>query len=448
MKFHSEPVPEHGDVPLSDDGKLEALLERWTPNPAGDGENRCFVASIGDWASDSSRQAQLAEIRSLVAAQGDRVVGSESFRHRRSNPKTLIGRGVADAIAERARNVDANMVVVDVELSPSQTRNLEEAIAFPICDREAVILNVFLRSARTRKAKIQVEIAHLEFLRPRIRGVGLSMDQQAGGVMGSRGPGETASELFSRKIDGRINELRKSFARLERSGQVQRSGRVDCERVALVGYTNAGKTTLMNALAGESLSARDRPFETLDTTSRMLSGHGGDVILSDTVGFIRRLPSRLLASFETTLAEASEASLLAIALDASDPEWSMHLETTNEVLERLGLGETPRFYVFNKMDKFYGRRDAFERMAGSVPHRFVSGTCAEDIVELRAALLSTVRRSELRRNVFVPYTRTDLTAAIYRDTRVLSSECQADGVTYTIAGKHHVIEAIIRGAQV
>src|SRR6185312_3400407 len=174
--------------------------------------------------------------------------------------------------------------------SPSQARNLEDAAGIPVADREAIILNVFLRHARTRRAKIQVEAAQLEYLRPRIRGVGLDMDQQTGGMARARGPGETASELLARKLDGRLLELHKALRRLDASGRTQRRMRAGCRRMALVGYTNAGKTSLMNALTGAGLSARDVPFETLDTTSRCLTRHGGDVIVSDTVGFIRRLP--------------------------------------------------------------------------------------------------------------------------------------------------------------
>ncbi|MEO0459834.1 MAG: GTPase HflX [Myxococcota bacterium] len=449
MKFVSEPVREHGDAPLGDAGRLEELVERWLSKgerpTTEDGRNRCFVASIGEWEIEESRRAQLAEILSLVDAQGDPVVGSHSYRHRRPNPKTLIGRGVYEDIAQKAREVNASMVVVDVELSPSQTRNLEEAISLPVCDREAVILNVFLRNARTRKARIQVEIAQLEFLRPRIRGVGLSMDQQAGGVLGSRGPGETASELFSRKIDGRLNELRRAFVRLERAGQVQRRSRDGCARIALVGYTNAGKTTLMNALANAELSAKNRPFETLDTTSRTLSRYGVDVILSDTVGFIRRLPERLLASFESTLAEAREASLLAIVINIADPEWRLHLDTTERVLDKLDLGETERFYIFNKADllRAVDVRREVELAAGGHSYRVVSGRNQEDVDELREALLLSVRAHEKEATVFVPYSRGEISSAIYRTTRVVRSECSPDGTEYTIAGKPHFVDAIV-----
>lgn len=176
------------------------------------------------------------------------------------------------------------MLVLDAELTPSQMRNLEDLAGIPICDREGVILNVFLKHASTRRSRVQVEMAQLEYLRPRIRGVGIDMDQQIGGMVGSRGPGETASELLARKLDGRMAELKKLQLKFRRSEQQQRQQRGDCQRIVLVGYTNAGKTSLMNALTAETLSARDRPFETLDTTSRSLSRHGQKVLISDTVG--------------------------------------------------------------------------------------------------------------------------------------------------------------------
>ena len=191
-----------------------------------------------------------------------------------------------------------------------------------------------------KAAKIQVEIAHLEYLRPRIRGLGLNMDQQAGGVMGNRGAGETASELLARRLDHRLADLRQGLSKLKRQGANQRKQRTACHRIVLVGYTNAGKTSLMNALSAADGSARNMPFETLDTTTRCLTRHGGDVLLSDTVGFIRNLPKRLFTSFESTLAEIVEASLIAIVIDRSDPDWELHLETTEEMLDKLHAGST------------------------------------------------------------------------------------------------------------
>jgi GTP-binding protein HflX len=290
MEFESEPVEEHLEVPLPDEGRWEEIVGRWSkghsPADAHDAGNLCYVVSVRLSGESPWSEAPLAELLALTRAQGDRVVGQEIHPLRHPDPRTLLGKGTSRQVAARAAACGANMLVVDADLSPSQTRNLEEATGLAVCDREAVILNVFLRHARTRRARVQVEIAHLEYLRPRIRGVGLVMDQQAGGVMRGRGPGETASELLARQMDGRLAELKKALARLQRAGDRQRAGRNDCGRISLVGYTNAGKTTLMNALTAAGLSARDAPFETLDTTSRCLTRHGGDVLLSDTVGFI------------------------------------------------------------------------------------------------------------------------------------------------------------------
>lgn len=268
-------------------------------------------------------------------------------------------------MAARAWACGARLLVLDAELSPSQTRNLGDLVGIPICDREAVILDVFLLHARTRRAKIQVEVAKLT----RIRGVGLDVDQQVGGMARARGPGETASELLARQLDTRLEALERARRRIEAAGGTQRPQRGACKRSALVGYTNAGKTSLMNALTAAGLSARDRPFETLDTTSRCLTWHGGDVILADTVGFIRRLPPRLLASFESTLAEITAASLLLLVIDAADHEKELHLETTLSLLERVVAGGLPRFLVFNKLDRVLSTSDSatFARMSGGHP---------------------------------------------------------------------------------
>ncbi len=446
MRIHSKPIQEHEEVPLADEGQLEQLLAHWAgrhhrPEPDGGAGNRCYVVTVGEWADDVVRDAQQAEILSLVRAQGDAVVGAETLRRARPEPKTYLGRGASQAIAARATECNADLLVVDAELTPSQTRNLEDVTGLSVCDREAVILNVFLGHARTRKAKIQVEIAHLEYLRPRIRGLGLDMDQQAGGLMNARGPGETASELLARQLDGRLHELRKQFGRLVRAGATQRKGRSRCERVVLVGYTNAGKTSLMNALTDAGLSARDVPFETLDTTSRCLTRHGGDVILSDTVGFIRRLPARLLESFESTLEELRDASLVVIVVDASDPEWDMHVSTTEAQIARMGVEGVPRLYVFNKVD-------LVDHAAGDEPWRAAMsdrawvGLTARDPVatrSLRQRILDAARASHRRVRLFVPYPATDVVDAAYAECRVIEALAVERGQVLTLEGAPEVV---------
>ncbi|MDH5674335.1 MAG: GTPase HflX [Myxococcales bacterium] len=456
MRFHSTPIEEHAEVPLADDGRWERLVETFktrdhTQRAAREGGNACFVVSVHDSTGDASIAAQLEEISGLVEAQGDRVVGQVSQRLVKPDPRTLLRRGVAERIGEQAREQGADMLVIDAELSPSQTRNLEDVAGLPICDREAVILNVFERHAKTQRARIQVEIAHLQYLRPRIRGIGLNMDQQAGGIMGGRGPGETASELFARRIDGRLADLRRGLAQLARSDRAQRKHRAQCARVALVGYTNAGKTSLMNALTDAGLSARDRPFETLDTTSRCLTRHGQDVLLSDTVGFIRRLPERLFASFESTLAEVCEASLLLLVLDASDPELSEHLHITEAVLERLGACEVPRLIVFNKLDRLSedcpeaaATINALGALAGAHPYLALSSRDAEAVAQLRMQILERVRAKQRTREVFVRYEQQDIARRIYESCRVVHSQASERGTQFVIEGQPHVVDAIAR----
>jgi GTP-binding protein HflX len=439
MKFSSKAISEHPEVPLADDGKLEDIVAAWQArrpdSPLEKPESSaCYVVSIGPERDPSARAAELAEIVSLTESQGSRVVGKEIHRLVEPHPRTLVGSGTAEQMAARARAAGATMLVFDAELSPSQARNLEDVAGIPICDREAVILNVFLRHARTRRAKIQVEIAQLEYLRPRIRGVGLDMDQQTGGTPHARGPGETASELLARKLDTRLLQLKKTLTKLETSGRTQRGKRSDCKRIVLVGYTNAGKTSLMNALADTDLSARSRPFETLDTTSRCLTRHGGDVILSDTVGVIRRLPQRLLASFESTLAEMVDASLLVVVVDASDDEKEIHIETTRALIEKMGAQHVPRFFVFNQIDRLPAPPLATEcdRLSRGDPWMALSSRDAEGTAKLEATLLRVVRQEEEDLTIFVPYAAAYVLGLVYGQSRVLESTATDRGVQFRI----------------
>lgn len=455
MRFQSKPIQEHREVPLADEGQWEAIIDRWAARherstaPPGLEPRRCYVVSVGAWDDDVRRDAQLAEILALVGAQGHVVVGHETLRRPKPDPKTYLGRGAAVEVGARAVERRADMLVVDAELGPSQARNLEDATGLAVCDREAVILDVFLRHARTRSARIQVEIAQLEYLRPRIRGLGLDMDQQAGGMVKARGPGETASELLARQLDGRLVELRRQQARLSQAGQTQRKGRGASARIVLVGYTNAGKTSLMNALAATSLSARDVPFETLDTTSRCLTRHGGDVILSDTVGFIRRLPERLLASFESTLAELREASLVVVVIDASDPEHELHAEITEAQLARLGVAERPRLYVLNKQDRLAHPLppEHARRVCRGHAHVLLSSHDPEATRALRATLVAMARRGQRRARLLVPYAAVAVTDRAYAECRVLESRAVARGLVLTVEGEAHVIAQLRRAAK-
>lgn len=448
MKFYSKPVEEHPEVPLADNGRWEEIVEQWEQRESvGEGavgKNRCYVVSVGTDKNPLNRAAQLKEILKLVESQGDEVVGDEVLHLSKHNSKMLFGSGTAEEIAVRARNSSANLIVLDAELSPTQLRNLEDQIGMSVADRESVILNVFLRHARTRRAQIQVEIAQLEYLRPRIRGVGINMDQQTGGLKGGRGPGETASELLARKLDRRVDSLRKTLAKLKIAGNTQRLERKECKRITLVGYTNAGKTTLMNSLTGSELSARDMPFETLDTTSRSLSRYGGNVIISDTVGFIRRLPERLLESFESTLIEVKESSLVAIVVDSSDNERDLHLKTTVQILEKLGVGEIPRIYIFNKADLLVRALEEEELRFATEGHPYfvVSSYDSCTIEALKERLLTLARSSQQQLTLVIPYQDSKILSKIYKNCRILESEAITEGLRLKVEGESWFLDAI------
>lgn len=453
MKFKSQPIPEHQEVPLADEGRLEEIVEKSAqrearPDPNGKG-NACYVVSVSRERDPEIRNAQLAEIRSLVLAQGDGIVGEEIHYLSKPRPQTLIGKGAAQEITARARALGADLLVLDAELTPSQTRNLEDAAGIPVADREGVILNVFLRHARTNRARIQVEIAQLEYLRPRICGVGINMDQQAGGIGGGRGPGETASELLARKLDRRLAELKKAQLHGEQDAATQREQRRSCRRIVLVGYTNAGKTSLMNALTNETLTASSRPFETLDTTSRCLSRHGGEVLLNDTVGFIRNLPERLMASFESTLTEIREASLLVIVVDASDYEWKDHLRTTVRMLEKLGAGGIPRHYAFNKLDRLSALPDPdlLEELSEGHPHATLSSRDEESVLRLKETLLRRVREDQEPATLFVPYTASRVLSMVYAKCRVIESACAPEGLNLKIEGATQIVADVKRSLE-
>ena len=439
MQFRSRPVPEHGEGPLADDGQLESLLSQ--SELPSDEASAAYVVSVGPPASEVQAQARLAEILGLAEANGHAVIGHERLTLPRPHPRTHLGPGTATDVAERARALGATLLILDAPLSPSQTRNLEDLTGLSVSDREVVILGVFLRHASSRAARIQVQIAQLEYLRPRIRGLGLDMDQQSGAGNYGRGAGETASELLARQIDERLVQLRRSFAKVERSEAQRRKHRQGASRVALVGYTNAGKTSLMNALSGSTLSARARPFETLDTTTRALTRHGGEVLLADTVGFIRDLPPRLVASFSTTLAEAREADLLVVVVDLSDPEWPMHLETTAKQLDAIGAGELPRFVVFNKADAVR----ELPNLDPGYPFAVVSAHDAEAMEALRERLIQTVQaETQATATLWVPWAATAVSNALYATCRVLESHVDEDGTTLTFQGPPAAVARVLR----
>ncbi len=296
------------------------------------------------------------ELASLVEATGAVVAGRTIQQRRAPDPHTWVGKGKAAELAAEAGRLGADLIVTDDELTPTQQRGLEAVTARRVVDRSAVILDIFARHARTKEGRVQVEVAQLEYQMPRLRGIWKGLSRLGGGI-GTRGPGESLLETDRRVIERRLLDLRARLADVQRQRQQSRlsRGREGLFLAALVGYTNVGKSTLLNALAGAELFVADQPFATLDPTTRRMSlPGGGAILLSDTVGFVNKLPPTLVGAFRATLEELNDADLLVHVVDAGHPNLHERLGVVKETLASLELADRPSLLVFNKMDTLRG----------------------------------------------------------------------------------------------
>ncbi|MSQ01034.1 MAG: GTPase HflX [Myxococcales bacterium] len=336
-----------------------------------------------------------------------------------------------EAAPKEARRAD--LIVVDHELSPSQARNLERATGVLVLDRTGVIVEIFHRHAQSREARLQVEIARLNYLVPRMRETG-GGDRQRGGI-GGKGAGESALELDRRKVRDRIAQLRHELAAIESEQTTRRARRTDQLRVALVGYTNAGKSSLMRALTGSDVLVADKLFATLDTTVRALHPESVPrVLVSDTVGFIKKLPHDLVASFRSTLDEALEASLLLLVVDASDPTFRQQLAVTQEVLGEIGADEVPAQLVLNKID----RVDAEQRAALAVEFPTalqLSARDGGDVARLRDHILATFDGALAEAELVLAWGNAGLLGDVHAHTRVVEERHEGDGIHLRIKGR-------------
>jgi GTP-binding protein HflX len=326
---------------------------------------RAYLVGLDRPRARFDAEDSVSELASLVEATGAVVAGRTIQQRRAPDPHTWVGKGKAEELAAEAGRLGADLIVTDDELTPTQQRGLEAVTARRVVDRSAVILDIFARHARTKEGRVQVEVAQLEYQMPRLRGIWKGLSRLGGGI-GTRGPGESLLETDRRVIERRLLDLKARLAEVQRQREQSRlsRGREGLFLAALVGYTNVGKSTLLNGLAGAELFVADQPFATLDpTTRRMPLAGGGAILLSDTVGFVNKLPPTLVAAFRATLEELDDADLLVHVVDAGHPNLHERLIVVKETLASLDLAGRPSLLVFNKMDTLRGAEGAALREA-------------------------------------------------------------------------------------
>jgi len=422
-------------------------------------------------ATDAEQRSSLTELKRLCETLGFEVVGEVTQKRKGLGAATLLGEGKLAELAEwtggtgivpkgppgkkqatgktgplahekpppPAGEPRATVVVVDHELSPRQLRHIEAATSAEVLDRTGVIIEIFHRHASSRPARLQVEIARLTYVAPRLRETG-GGDRQRGGI-GQRGAGESSVELDRRKIRDRISELKAELAAIDDESKTRRAKRQEAPQVALVGYTNAGKSSLMRALTGSHVLVDDKLFATLDTTVRALWPESRPrILVSDTVGFIKKLPHDLVASFRSTLDEALEASLLLQIVDAADPVFRAQMQVTREVLDEIGAGDVPWVLVLNKIDKVApgGREELRKEFPAAL---LVSAKDPEDVGRVRDAIIGTFEADMAEVDLIVPYNAGGAIGEIHK-VHVISESYEGDGVHYRVRAPGSAVDRI------
>ncbi|MDP9406237.1 MAG: GTPase HflX, partial [Actinomycetota bacterium] len=396
-------------------------------------EQAVLVALHPPGVASGEVDASLDELDLLVDTAGSRAVGRIVQKRDTPDVATFVGRGKVAELKELARTLGADAAIFDDELSPAQQRNLEERLEVKVLDRTIVILDIFAQHASSREGKAQVELAQLSYLLPRLRGWGQALSRQAGGI-GTRGPGETQLEVDRRKINRRMTKLRADLREFAQTRELKTKDRRrhGVPTVALVGYTNAGKSTLLNRLTGANVLVADQLFATLDTTARRLAlPDGRAVVATDTVGFVKKLPTQLVEAFKSTLEDTLRADLLLHVVDAAHPEAQAQILAVDRVLAEIGADAMRRLLVLNKADA--ADRDV---LAGLQRHFddavVVSAATGEGVDRLLARLAELLPPARRLVEAVVPYGRAELVAAAHREGEVLKEEHRPEG-TYLLA---------------
>ncbi len=374
---------------------------------------------------ETATESTLEELKALLETAGGTAVGTLLQSRPAPDPHSFLGEGKVEELRQAVEATGANMVIFDNDLSPSQIRTLEDITGATVIDRSALILDIFAQRAKTREGRLQVELAQYQYLLPRLSGMGRSLSRQGGGI-GTRGPGETRLESDRRHIRTRISRLQQELKEVRRVRGVQRQLREknSVPVVALIGYTNAGKSTLLNALTGAGIPANNRLFDTLDTTTRRMTVSDTlDVLLSDTVGFIAKLPHNLVEAFQATLEELQYADLLLHVIDASDPERTAHMEVVEKLAAQLAPQGVPIIEVYNKADLV--EPQLIPVGENKVAISAATGTGLPRLLELVEQNLDTgVRRVTMK----LPYSAAGEVDRIHREGKVFTTEYENDGI--------------------
>ena len=373
---------------------------------------------------DSTDEESLQELAALVETAGGQVVGSILQSRDKPDPHSFIGEGKVEEVKTMVTLESATLVIFDNDLSPSQIRVLTELLGVQVIDRSGLILDIFAQRAKTREGCLQVELAQYQYLLPRLIGMWTHLERQAGtsgkGPIGSKGPGETQLETDRRHIHRKIDKLKEELEEVRRVRNTQRQRRMKNEIpvVAIVGYTNAGKSTLLNAITGAGIPANNRLFDTLDTTTRLLTVSDTlDVVISDTVGFIRKLPHQLVEAFKATLEELEYADLLLHVIDLSNPQWAQQAQVVDDLIRELKADHIPCLRVYNKCDLAFS--GALPREKDSV---YISAKTGEGIKRLLQAVDEKLDKGIRRVTIHLPYDKAGLLDGLYREAKVENVE--------------------------
>ena len=373
---------------------------------------------------DSTDEESLQELAALVETAGGQVVGSILQSRDKPDPHSFIGEGKVEEVKTMVTLESATLVIFDNDLSPSQIRVLTELLGVQVIDRSGLILDIFAQRAKTREGCLQVELAQYQYLLPRLIGMWTHLERQAGtsgkGPIGSKGPGEPQLETDRRHIHRKIDKLKEELEEVRRVRNTQRQRRMKNEIpvVAIVGYTNAGKSTLLNAITGAGIPANNRLFDTLDTTTRLLTVSDTlDVVISDTVGFIRKLPHQLVEAFKATLEELEYADLLLHVIDLSNPQWAQQAQVVDDLIRELKADHIPCLRVYNKCDLAFS--GALPREKDSV---YISAKTGEGIKRLLQAVDEKLDKGTRRVTIHLPYDKAGLLDGLYREAKVENVE--------------------------